>query len=125
MGSSIARTRKRPRFARINPMTSPYLEAAPARAEVDALPGATVLEFGTNWCGVCRGAQPAITEALAGQPVRHIKIEDGSGRKLGRTFGVKLWPTLVFLKDGVEAARVVRPAQAQDVRDALLHILRG
>jgi thioredoxin 1 len=104
-------------------MTSPYLEAAPERAEVDALPGATVLEFGTNWCGVCRGAQPAITEALAGQPVRHIKVEDGSGRKLGRTFGVKLWPTLIFLNDGVEAARVVRPGQAQDVRDALTKIL--
>jgi thioredoxin 1 len=104
-------------------MTSPYLEAAPERAEVDALPGATVLEFGTNWCGVCRGAQPAITEALAGQPIRHIKIEDGSGRKLGRTYSVKLWPTLIFLKDGVEAARVVRPSQALDVREALAQVL--
>jgi thioredoxin 1 len=106
-------------------MTSPYLETAPERAEVDALPGASVLEFGTNWCGVCRAAQPAITEALAGQAIRHIKIEDGSGRKLGRTFGVKLWPTLVFLKDGVEAARVVRPRQAQEVRDALSQVLHG
>ena len=104
-------------------MTSPYLEAAPDRAEVDALPGATVLEFGTNWCGVCRGAQPAITEALAGQPIRHIKIEDGSGRKLGRTYSVKLWPTLIFLKDGVEAARVVRPSQAQEVREALAQVV--
>ena len=106
-------------------MNSPYLEAAPDRAEVDALPGATVLEFGTNWCGVCRAAQPAISEALAGQPIRHIKIEDGSGRKLGRTFGVKLWPTLIFLEDGAEAARVVRPRRAQDVRDALSKILHG
>ncbi len=103
-------------------MTSPYLEAAPDRAEVDALPGATVLEFGTNWCGVCRAAQPAITEALSGQAIRHIKVEDGSGRKLGRTFGVKLWPTLVFLKDGAETARVVRPASAGDVRAALARI---
>lgn len=103
-------------------MNQPYAEAAPGRAEVDALPGATVLEFGTNWCGVCRAAQPAITEALAGQAVRHLMIEDGSGRKLGRSFGVRLWPTLVFLKDGAEAARVVRPRHAQDVRDALAHI---
>lgn len=124
MGSSITRTRERPGFARINPMTSPYLEAAPERAEMDALPGATVLEFGTNWCGVCRGAQPAITEALAGQPVRHIKVEDGSGRKLGRSFGVKLWPTLIFLKDGVEAARVVRPSGTRELQDALIQILQ-
>jgi len=125
MDSSIATTRECPRFAKINPMTSPYLEAAPERAEVDALPGATVLEFGTNWCGVCRAAQPAITQALAGQPIRHIKIEDGSGRKLGRTYSVKLWPTLIFLKDGAEAARVVRPGQAQDLHDALSQILEG
>ncbi len=106
-------------------MTSPYLETAPDRAGVDALPGATVLEFGTNWCGVCRAAQPAITEALAGQPVRHIKIEDGSGRKLGRTFGVKLWPTLIFLHDGAEMVRVVRPREAQQVHEALSQILHG
>jgi thioredoxin 1 len=37
--------------------------------------------------------------------VRHVKVEDGSGRRLGRSFGVKLWPTLVFLRDGREVAR--------------------
>lgn len=100
-------------------MNQPYAEAAPERAEVDALPGATVLEFGTNWCSVCRAAQPAIAEALAGQAVRHLKVEDGSGRKLGRSFGVKLWPTLVFLKDGKEVARLVRPQGQQDVLDAV------
>jgi thioredoxin 1 len=94
MGSSIATTHKAATFARINPMTTPYLETAPERAQIDALPGATVLEFGTNWCSVCRAAQPAITQALDGQAIRHIKVEDGSGRKLGRSFGVKLWPTL-------------------------------
>ena len=123
MGSSIATTHKAATFARINPMTTPYLEAAPERAQIDALPGATVLEFGTNWCSVCRAAQPAIRQALQGQAIRHIKVEDGSGRKLGRSFGVKLWPTLIFLKDGAEAARVVRPRQAQEVSDALSRIL--
>jgi thioredoxin 1 len=60
-----------------------------------------VLEFGTPWCGWCRAAQPLIAAALAEYPdVRHIKVEDGSGRPLGRAFGVKLWPTLIFLKRG-------------------------
>ncbi len=106
-------------------MTTPYSEAAPTRAEVDALSGATVLEFGANWCGICRGAQPVITEVLAGQAIRHLKIEDGSGRPLGRSFGVKLWPTLVFLRDGNEAARVVRPTNARDLQDALARIAPG
>ena len=30
-----------------------YAKTAPTRAEVDALPGATVLEFGTDRCGDC------------------------------------------------------------------------
>ena len=102
------------------PTTPDYTADAPTRAEVDAWPGAAVLEFGTNWCGYCRAAQPAIEAALASHPqLRHVKVEDGPGRKLGRSFGVKLWPTLVFLRDGHELARVVRPASAHVVSEAL------
>ena len=87
-------------------------EPEPSRAEVDALAGPTVLEFGTSWCGHCRAAQPFIAAAFAAHDgVRHIRIEDGGGRRLGRTFGVKLWPTLVFLAEGRELARVVRPRE--------------
>lgn len=82
----------------------------PSRAEVDALRGPAVIEFGSWSCGVCRAAQPAIEAARAAHPaLRHIKVEDGRGRPLGRSFDVKLWPTLVFMFDGVVAARLVRP----------------
>lgn len=100
-------------------METSYAADAPSRAQVDALGGATVLEFGTNWCGWCRAAQPLIGEAFADHPgMRHIKVEDGPGRPLGRSFRVKLWPTLVFLKDGQEVARVTRPGSADEVREA-------
>lgn len=98
---------------------SAYSQSAPTRAEVDALPGATVVEFGTNWCGFCAAAQPHIAQAMADHPgLRHLKVEDGPGRPLGRSFRVKLWPTLIFMKDGVEVARVVRPGSSQVVGDA-------
>jgi thioredoxin 1 len=85
-----------------------------------------VLEFGTSWCGWCRRAQPHIRSALAGhQRVRHIKVEDGSGQPLGRHYGVKLWPTLVFLCDGVEVARAVRPDTAEPISRALAQIDGG
>ena len=95
----------------------------PTRADVEAMPGATVLEFGTSWCGICRAAQPLIREALANHPgVRHVKVEDGPGRPLGRSFGVKLWPTLVLLRDGREATRVVRPRDPRALDEALAGI---
>ena len=100
-------------------MEHTYQEAAPSRADVDALSGPALLEFGTNWCGYCRAAQPLLAEAYAAHPtIRHIKVEDGPGRLLGRSFRVKLWPTMIFLQDGKEVARVVRPANADEIRDA-------
>ncbi|MBB6598824.1 thioredoxin family protein [Luteimonas sp. MC1825] len=99
---------------------SGYAPEGMTREEVDALPGATVLEFGTDWCGFCQGAQPAIEAALAAHPdLRHIKVEDGSGRPLGRSFRIKLWPTLVLLRDGEEVARVVRPSSRAEVDRAV------
>jgi thioredoxin 1 len=101
-------------------MNSTYAAKEPPRSEIDALEGPAVLEFGTPWCGHCRFAQPLLATAFADHPgVRHIKIEDGSGRPLGRSFGVRLWPTLVFLREGREVARLVRPRDAQAIRAAL------
>jgi thioredoxin 1 len=54
--------------------------------------------------------------------VRHLKIDDGPGRPLGRSFRVKLWPTLVFLKDGQEVERLVRPRDLSAIAEALLKI---
>ena len=99
---------------------SDYLAQEPKREEVDALPGPTLLEFGSPWCGWCRRAQPLIAEGLGKHPrVRHLKIADASGRRLGRSFKVKLWPTLVFLLDGKELAKLVRPDGADEITAAL------
>ena len=104
-------------------METTYLDKEPARDEVAAWPGPTLLEFGTPWCGWCRAAQPKIAQALQAHPsVRHVKVEDGSGRPLGRAYGVKLWPTLVFLRDGEQLAKLVRPQDAGAIADALAQI---
>jgi thioredoxin 1 len=103
-----------------------YAETEPRRDEVERLEGATLLEFGSPWCGHCRRAQPLLAEALAERPgLRHIKVADASGRRLGRSFRVKLWPTLVFLSGGKEVARVVRPHDADEIRAALARLGSG
>ena len=106
------------------PYESHHLAQPPTRDQVDRLRGVSLLEFGTPWCGHCLRAQPLIEQALTARAdVQHIKVEDGKGQALGRSYAVKLWPTLVFLKDGQEVARVVRPTDASTLAQAFNALL--
>lgn len=105
-------------------MSTPFETTEPARAEIDARRGPLLLEFGSPTCGYCRRAQPLVEEALAAQPgVPHVKVADGPGQPLGRSFRVKLWPTLVFLRDGVEQARAVRPQSVTEIAEGLQRVV--
>jgi thioredoxin 1 len=102
-------------------MSKPYETLQPERAAIDARSGVSAIDFGTNWCGYCKAAEAHIDRALAQYPeIAHVKVEDGPGRALGRSFRVKLWPTVVIMKNGQEVARVVRPDDDQAVVDALI-----
>lgn len=97
-----------------------YSEKEPTRAEIDTTRGPLLLEFGSNTCGICSYTQPLLAEALTGrESVPHIRVEDGRGKPLGRSFRVKLWPTLIFMRDGKEVVRLVRPDSATAIRQAL------
>ena len=101
-------------------MTIPYETTQLSREQVDQLQGPAIVQFGTDWCGFCQAAEPVIESALAHRvDVQRLKVEDGPGRALGRAFRVKLWPTLIFLREGTEVARVVRPQSAEEVSTAL------
>ncbi len=94
-----------------------------SREEINQYTGTVMLEFGAEWCGYCKAAQVIISSELALYPnIRHIKIEDGKGRRLGRTFAVKLWPTLIFMKDGIELKRLERKFNSEDISTALITI---
>jgi thioredoxin 1 len=55
-----------------------------------------------------------VAELLDRSPeVRHVKVEDGRGRALGRSFQVRLWPNLVFLRDGRVVRQLARPGHDQ------------
>jgi thioredoxin 1 len=101
----------------------PYEPETVSRDQLDRRAGAVVIQFGTNWCGWCRAAEPQIEKAFAGRPdLERIKIEDGPGRPLGRSFRIKLWPTLVFIRDGQEVARVTRPQSPLAITEALARL---
>lgn len=105
------------------PFDNQYTPESISPEEVAHTEGPLLIEFGTNWCGFCKSAQRHIEAAMERHPgVEHVKVEDGKGRRLGRTFGVKVWPTLVFLKDGQEITRLVRPENQEDINIALSEI---
>lgn len=105
---------------------SPTAEAVePARDDLEKSEGPLVVEFGAEWCPICQAFAPQLEQLLNQAPeVRHLRIEDGKGKPLGRSFGVKLWPTLVFLRDGAVQAQMARPSLAE-ARAALEAIRRG
>lgn len=107
------------------PYQREYANVEPTRAEIDAAAGWILIEFGAPWCPHCIAAQAPLADALAerersgGDMIAHRKIEDGPGRPLGRSFRVKLWPTLILMRDGAEVARAVRPTRTDDIERAL------
>ncbi len=86
----------------------------PTREVVDTTAGPAVLEFGAERCPHCQAIQRLTADLLSKHPlVRHVQVEDGRGRPLGRSFLVKLWPTLVFIRDGQVVSRLVRPSSEE------------
>lgn len=102
---------------------SEYTEETLTFEQVGELSSDTLLDFGAPWCGHCQAASSPIKEAVAEHSeLRHIKIYDGKGKRLGRAFKVKLWPTLILLHDGKEVDRLVRPLSADEVRQLISKI---
>lgn len=107
-------------------MSDNYTESDLSPGQVAARSGAAVLEFGAPWCGICAAAKPALDAAFARHPaLERAKVWDGPGKPLGRSFGIKRWPTLVLLKDGQEVERLVRPTDGNAVSAALERLLSG
>lgn len=101
------------------PFAADYRDDEPTRDDVNQTAGLLLLEFGAGWCGHCQALSPALETLLSEHPqVQHLRIADGRGKPLGRSFQVKLWPTLILLQDGELIAQLVRPT-GEAVRQAL------
>ncbi|MGJ8646213.1 MAG: thioredoxin family protein [Marinomonas colpomeniae] len=99
-----------------------YSQSEPSVDDIQTLSGVVLLEFGAPWCGHCQAAHSSIKEAMKDHAeLAHIKIFDGKGKRLGRQFGVKLWPTLIVLVNGQEVERAIRITSVDEVRSLLVY----
>ncbi|CAM2952715.1 thioredoxin family protein [Vibrio rarus] len=99
---------------------SEYSELSPTIEDIAGIASFAIVEFGAPWCPHCQAGELVLKEGLKGYTtLPHIKLFDGKGKKPGRHYKVKLWPTIVLLKDGVEVARVVRPTTLSDLAPLL------
>jgi len=97
-----------------------YQESTLTAQDIRALPGLTLLEFGTAWCQHCQAASQAVKKALEAYPtLHHIKLIDGKGKRLGRAYQVKQWPTFIYLQNGEELGRLVRPRHSESIQQLL------
>jgi len=74
-----------------------------------------LLDFWAAWCGPCRMVAPILEEIAAERPdVTVGKINVDEEPELAAQFGIMSIPTLVVMKDGAIANRVVgaRPKSA-------------
>ena len=88
--------------------------------------GVCVVDFWAPWCGPCRMMAPlfeSVAAELADRPVRFYRVNVDEAPAAAGRFGVQSIPTLLVLKDGVEAdvsVGVTPPAKLRSMVEAAL-----
>ena len=89
--------------------------------EVAASKLPVLIDFGAEWCGPCRMVAP-----IAGEYEGRVLICTCDAEKsddIVATYKVRNIPTLVFLKDGQEVARIVGATTKAEIVDKLSKLL--
>ena len=88
--------------------------------------GVCVVDFWATWCGPCRMMAPlfeSVAAEMAGKPVKFFRVDVDEAPQAAGRFGVQSIPTLLVLKDGVEAdvsVGVTPPAKLRKMVEAAL-----
>ena len=66
-----------------------------------------LLDFTATWCGPCRMQKPILDELEKefGDKVEIKEVDVDQNQELAAKYGIRVVPTLIMEKDGVEARR--------------------
>jgi thioredoxin 1 len=80
-----------------------------------------LIDFWAAWCGPCKTIGPRVDELAAevGDKAKICKINVDEEMALAQKFGIMSIPTLVVVKDGKEANRVVGVRGKDELRGLL------
>jgi thioredoxin 1 len=87
-----------------------------------------VIDFYAEWCGPCKAMGPAI-EALAleynveGSDIEIKKANVDQEKELSQKYAVRSIPTLIFLKDGEQADKLVGLQTKDSIRNKINEVL--
>jgi thioredoxin 1 len=85
--------------------------------EVEQYQGTVLVDFSASWCPPCKMLAPIIKE-VAGEVADRAKVgalDVDESRDTATRFSVLNVPTMIFFKDGKEAARIVGVTQKQKI----------
>lgn len=87
----------------------PEVTEATFAAEVERVPGVTVVDLWATWCVPCRAIAPMLEQVAAerGGKVRVVKLNADDHPKVPMRFNVRGVPTLLVFRDGALVDRVV------------------
>ena len=84
-----------------------------------------LVDFWAPWCGPCRMVAPVVEE-LAGQyagKLRAVKVNVDDSPNVAGRYGIQSIPSLVFFKNGQEAARVIGAVPKARLAQAVEQVL--
>lgn len=89
--------------------------------EVLNAPGTALVDFYADWCGPCKMVAPVVDEIAEERTDISVgKVNVDESAELAKQYRVMSIPTLIVLKDGKEAARMIGYTPKEDILAALL-----
>ncbi len=79
-----------------------------------------LLDFYATWCGPCRMVAPIVEEIALERPdIKVCKIDVDNDSALAMRFGIVSIPTLIVIKNGETASKIVGYRPKKEIEKAL------